>query len=270
MRLWALLAALLLSTLVLAGCSDKDKDGDGDDTSATSTSTTRGTTTGAATTSQPTTASTPTQPPTGPPGEPANTAPLGFIAAAPANASMPRTLNFTLNGTDPEGDNIVWDLAFGDGNATSGALLPANASHQYAAVGLYNVTFTISDGRLQTTYNLTANITAGGGGTPLTIEGSSNGIDPTADGLPLIGGCLGGGAEVPFGGNWHPLDIVIDGWAWTLTAGYNAWFLDAAGTALGDGTDAGIVPAGTTEVDICTADPTNLPTGTYTFVATPP
>lgn len=269
MRLWALLAALLLGTLVLAGCSDKD--GDGDDLSSTTSSTSRATTPGGTTAPPTTSASTPTQPPTGPPGEPDNTAPFGSIAAAPANAtSNPRTLNFTLNGTDPDGDNIVWDLDFGDGNATNGATLPANASHQYSAAGLFNVTFTISDGRLQTTYNLTANVTAGGGGTPLTIEGSSNGIDPTAEGLPMLGGCLGGGADEPFGGNWHTLDTVIDGWAWTLSDGYNAWFLDAAGATAGDGTGAGTVPVGTTEIRICTADPANAPMGSYTFVATPP
>lgn len=267
MRLWALLAALLLGTMVLAGCSDDDGgDGDGtsSSTSASRTSTPTSTGTGTSTTSGTTT----TEPPVPPPGEPDNAAPVGSLVAAPA-FNVTFGINFTLNGTDPDGDNIVWDLLYGDGNSTSGALLPANATHKYARVGSYNVTFTITDGRLQASYNVTINVTAGKL-PPLTIEGGSSGIDPTASGLPMIGGCLLASSPEPTGGGSHTLDTVIDGWAWTLTAGYRVWFNDAEDSSLGNGAGSGAVPAGTASLVICTADPAKAPGGTYTFTATAP
>lgn len=171
MRLWALLAAVLLCSMVLAGCSD---DGDGDDgTSSSSSSSSRASSSASSSTSPSTSATTSTTSPPGQPGvEPANTAPVGTMSAV--SSALERTINFTLNGTDPEGDNFVWDLTFGDGQATSGTQLPANVSHQYPAVGLYNATFVITDGRLQSAYNLTVNVTAATAASGLFFSGTTS------------------------------------------------------------------------------------------------
>src|SRR5688572_28590100 len=171
MRLWALLAVLLLSSLVLAGCSDDGDDDDGDATSSSSTTTRRSSSSGSSMGGTSTSAGTTSSQPGQPAQEPSNTAPVGSMAVSPV-PNVSKAYNFTLNGTDPEGDNLVWDLLYGDGQSTSGAVLPAAANHSYAAVGLYNATFTVSDGRLQTTYNLTVNVTAAAAGPGLTFVAS--------------------------------------------------------------------------------------------------
>lgn len=192
MRLWALLAVLLLSSLVLAGCSDGGDDDD-DATSSSSTSTSRSATTGATTSGTSTSGSTTSSQPGQPGQEPSNTAPVGSMAIAPV-ANATQAFNFTLNGTDPEGDNIVWDLLFGDGQSTAGTVLPATAGHTYRLTGLYNATFTISDGRLQTTYNLTVNVTSGGASfTPIHQEGAVTALCPqcSAPHDAAYDGCIG-------------------------------------------------------------------------------
>ena len=189
MRTWALLAALLLGTMVLAGCSDDD-DGGAEPTTSTSSTATPGPTSTSTTTTASSSTGTTTQPPVPPPGEPDNSAPAGSLAAVPAH-NMTRTVNFTLDGSDPDGDNIVWDLFYGDGQSANGASFPANLTHQYPANGTYNVTFTITDGRLQTSYNVTVNATAGapgggGGATGAVITGSTS-----QTGNPVTSGGLG-------------------------------------------------------------------------------
>lgn len=263
MRIPAFLAILTISAMALAGCSG-DGDGDGDSTTSSSSSSRSSTsatsTSGSSSSSSTSSSSTSTGP--------SNSPPTGSISVSVNGTNA----TFNMTGSDPDGDTFVWDLTFGDGNATNGTTLPANVTHQYSAnlTGNLTINYTITDGQDSTTYNVT--ITLGGGSKDsLTIEGSSTGLDPTAGGAPMIRGCLFGDYADPSpGGHWHAIDANVDGWSWTLTAGYHAWFLDADGAALGDGTAAGTVPAGTAEVDICTSDPTKAPGGSYTFVATEP
>jgi hypothetical protein len=73
---------------------------------------------------------------------------------------------FTLNGTDADHDTLVWDLAFGDGNSTNGTTLPAMINHTYIGNHTGNLTasFTLTDGKDPTTYNVTVQSVAGAGG----------------------------------------------------------------------------------------------------------
>ena len=255
MRLWALLAAVLLCSMVLAGCSDDD--GEGGDATSSSSSSSRASTSGSSSPSPTSASTTTTRPPGQPPVEPSNSAPTGSMSAVRAAAN--RTLNFTLNGTDPEGDNIVWDLQFGDGNSTSGALLPANVTHQYPALGLYNATFVITDGRLQATYNLTVNVTlaapTGGAGGGFAFVGDvatwcSFCGDAATGGAPAIPSVSWQSGESGFDAVWTelPATVVAKPYTITSTAGQaaGAFMATCAGDAalIAEAPATGTVPAG--------------------------
>lgn len=164
MRLWALLAAALLSTLVLAGCSDDPEDGA---TVTSTTSSSESTTTSASSSTSTSSSSTSTS---SAPQE--NRAPTGSISASVAGGSLPLEVNFTLAGSDPDGDALTWDLAFGDGQSTSGTTLPGEAMHSYTTAGNFTAVYTLSDGTTDATYDVTVAVTAGTTAAGLTFAGS--------------------------------------------------------------------------------------------------
>ncbi|HEX9816504.1 MAG TPA: PKD domain-containing protein [Candidatus Thermoplasmatota archaeon] len=95
-----------------------------------------------------------------------NSAPVANLTADPDNGSAPLAVNFTINATDADGDNLTWSLdadgdGTSDGNGTD-ADLPGNVSFAYAAAGLYNATLTVDDGTANTTATIAINVTAGG------------------------------------------------------------------------------------------------------------
>jgi hypothetical protein len=140
MRGW--LALGLVSVLLLSGCATKS------DTSSSS--------------SHPATA---TQTVTAAPVAAANHtnhAPTGAIHAKAGNGTAALNVTFSLTGRDADGDHLNWTLAFGDHANRTGAALPANVTHAYAKPGLYNVTYTLTDGKNATTYHSKVNVTAGG------------------------------------------------------------------------------------------------------------
>jgi PKD repeat protein len=81
-----------------------------------------------------------------------NRAPTGSLNVSAVNGSVPLTVNFTLNGTDLDGDALNWTLSFGDGNETNGTALPAQVAHNYTAPGSFNVTLNLTDGLNSTLY----------------------------------------------------------------------------------------------------------------------
>jgi hypothetical protein len=159
-RLSALLATLTFLTLAFAGCSDGGGDGDGKTSSSTSTSQASSSSSSgsASKTSSGTASSTATGT-----GSASNAPPTGSISATVNGTNA----TFTLSGTDPDGDELSWELAFGDGTTEDGTVLPATVNHTYAA-GNYTVNFTVTDGQSPVTYdvNVTAG-TAGGSGGPI-------------------------------------------------------------------------------------------------------
>lgn len=151
----ALFGTLLLVTALLAGCSGDGGGGDGNDATGTSTSTGSSSQSKSSTsTKSQTSTSSSSQTGTGAPG---NRAPIGGIAAT-VNGT---TVGFVLTGSDADGDDLEWTLAFGDGSASQeGSQLPANATHTYVA-GNYTARYNVTDGLATASYNVTVSVQAG-------------------------------------------------------------------------------------------------------------
>jgi PKD repeat protein len=100
----------------------------------------------------------------------ANQPPIASASANPTSGSAPLTVNFSSAGSsDPEGQPLTYNWAFGDGTSSTAA----NPSHVYSA-GSYVATLTVSDGvnsRTSSGINITA---AGGGPTGLVAAYSFN------------------------------------------------------------------------------------------------
>lgn len=75
------------------------------------------------------------------------------------NVTVPATLNFTLDGSDAEDDNLTWQLAVNGTEIANGTELPMIVNHTIEAAGLWNVTFAVSDGINTTTAALVLNAT---------------------------------------------------------------------------------------------------------------
>jgi hypothetical protein len=210
-------ALALLAAFALAGCAD-DAEGDGSSTTTsgvliTYTGTRSSTTTSAASTT--TSASTAT---TGA-GEPANQAPAATFAVAVDGTNA----TFTLEGSDPDGDVIVWDLAFGDGTSANGTSLPATVVHAYAA-GNFTAGFTVTDGKAPTSKSLPviiqANVPAAFYDTTKPWTVSFGGV------VEFAGGCFADGTdcahfELPPGASGRAYTIEI-----TATVPAAVYFLD--------------------------------------------
>ena len=65
---------------------------------------------------------------------------------------------FNLTGSDADSDPLVWDLDFGDGNATNGTSLPATVMHNYTKTGNLTVVFSVTDGKAPASYNVTVKV----------------------------------------------------------------------------------------------------------------
>ncbi len=169
MRTLALLATLTIVAIAFAGCSGGG--GDGDSSSSSSSSSRTSTSSPATSTSHSSTAtSTGSSSSTSTGSAPENHAPTGAVSASSAGGPAPFNVTFSLSGSDSDGDTLVWDLAFGDEASTNGTALPASPAHEYQAAGLYNVSFTLTDGSDPTTYNVAINVTGAAGFVPIVYE----------------------------------------------------------------------------------------------------
>lgn len=185
MRTSDVLAILTITAIALAGCSGGDRDGEGDSSSSSSSSS-RSTSSGSSSTSRSSSSASSTS--TAPP---ANQAPVGSLSAAVNGTNA----TFTLTGSDPDGDTLVWDLTFGDGASANGTTLPANLTHAYASAGNFTVGFTLTDGEDPTTYEVDLTVGAAGGAPSFVITGSTSQTGSPASSGVLLGGTPGLGAK---------------------------------------------------------------------------
>lgn len=75
-----------------------------------------------------------------------NAAPTANLTADTKNGSAPLVVNFTLDGSDDDGDDLSWTLDLGDGNFTDGTGLPAIVEHNFTTAGNYTVRLDVTDG----------------------------------------------------------------------------------------------------------------------------
>ena len=258
MRTLAFLATLTFVAMAFAGCSDGGDDGDG---TTTSTSASRSSTSATATSTSRSSSSSSSASSTS--GAPSNAAPSGSISASINGTNA----TFSLNGTDPDGDALSWELDFGDGSTpATGDTLPATSSHPYA-IGNHTANFTLSDGTASKSYEVAVAVAGGSAAGPFVFAGDVEqdcatpcelGTPVGSPPVPLPGskGCLGFKADMQgLDCLWTPLGPELADLPFTLvsTAGDpDLEFLDTCdpvegaslGTAYNAGPEAGFVPAG--------------------------
>ena len=144
-----------------------------------------------------------------------NLRPTALLEASAVSGQAPLIVSFTLNGSDPDGDNLTWSFdADGDGqDEINGTLLPAAYEHTYD-VGTFLANLTVSDGNLTAFGNVTITVTAAPAPPPpagpkQTVDGDftvglegcyswlaydTAGSDPAA----VAGGTLNGTTRVQF------------------------------------------------------------------------
>lgn len=233
------LVAVSLVLVALAGCSDAKDDPVAQATSSSASSTTAAT-------------PLPNLPPT-----------ATVIAAVNGTEAA-----FTLNGTDPDGDNVTWTLHFGDNTtAANGTTLPASVNHTYAAPGNYSANLTVSDGNLTNSY--TVNVTAVSSAVAVSFTGHVLAPSPAYN---TEGECLEIILQSPFGrsdfGAEFPVDAGTWGWAYAFdVAGMVAIFYTEGFVDNLEEGSAGTVPDGAATVLACSESAVD---SDYTLTLTPP
>ena len=106
-----------------------------------------------------------------------NAAPVATLVFDRETGPAPHTPTVEVRATDADGDRLTYELAFGDGQTTSGSP-PASLGHRYEATGVYTVRLTVRDARTSTTTEATVTVT-----TPQPAPGLSLQLSATAVGL---------------------------------------------------------------------------------------
>ena len=246
-----LLACLAVLCLAFAGCSGSG--GKSGTSSSTSHSASHSSSSSSSTSASasPSTSSSSSSTSTAP----ANHAPVGSISVIVNGTSA----KFNLTGSDEDQDTLVWDLAFGDGNATNGTSLPAAVSHNYTATGNLTARFTLTDGKNATTYNVTVPLAGAAAPAGQHVTGGWAAGDPVDCGVASLGDTNGVTHQT------FDIDPTTLGKAYTITFAGTApgvWsftFFDSGGNDIGpdtlltpptDGnTDSGTIPASAAQAD---------------------
>lgn len=182
MRPLLAITCMVLLTATLAGCANEDPERfpEGGPTTTSTRSSSGATSPTLTSTSSATTTSTGNSPfnqtgnETGPPS--------AHVTASPLNGSAPLLVNFTLTGSDPDGDALNWTLVFGDGNSTNGTTLPADVNHTYAMTGNWTAMLTVDAGSDNATSSVLITVGSTSGGGPLHFEEDvASGSTPVAD-----------------------------------------------------------------------------------------
>ena len=124
-----------------------------------------------------------------------NQPPTAHAVVNPLQGPAPLAVNFNASGsTDPEGGNLTYQWAFGDGSSSNGV----NTNHTYTNSGTYSAVLTVTDAAGQTdtaSYTITvsqhvnqppvasATATPQQGTAPLTVNFNASATDPENDSL---------------------------------------------------------------------------------------
>ncbi len=192
MRGWSF---LLTFAFLLSGCFGGD--GDGGSTPSPSPS--------ESPSPEPSTSAEPSPTPTTSAPSP-NRAPTASLSASTEGGALPLLVNFTLDGSDPDGDDLTWSFdADGDGAAEeTGEALPADVSFNYTAAGIYNATLNVTDGEAFDEAVVVLNVTAAtAAGQMVSLSwavgngGCGSSYDSWAFGTPMAGVLVGEAAVDP-------------------------------------------------------------------------
>ena len=276
MRTWALLATLTIAAAALAGCSGGDGDGE---TTSSSTSSSRTTTSGTSTSRSST--STTGSATTTSTGSTANQAPTGSLSVA-VNGSEAK---FTLDGTDADGETLVWDLSFGDGSTTNGTALPATVNHTYASTGNFTVNFTVTDGKDPVKYDLVVAVAGSGSAALVVLTGETTQPSNPANSVVVPPGLgLGANGCAGYNSDMNGVDCVFfpmladyagHGFTGTSTAGDpDLEFWDSCDAVMGafmenfyaTGPESGTVPDGAGCVILWLKAPPDTAQFTFTVI----
>jgi PKD repeat protein len=124
--------------------------------------------------------------------DPPNRPPSVRAAADPGSGDAPLDVRFSAEGTDPDGDSLVYEWDFGDGGRAFGA----QATHRYSSPGDYDATVTVTDPD-GATGTATVHVTVSGnrapsvtmtadpqsGTAPLRVRFEAQGSDPEGSSL---------------------------------------------------------------------------------------
>lgn len=161
------LPVFLTLGLLLSGCANDPKDEDVTSVSATTTTSATNTTTNA------------TVP---------NHAPV--IGNFSANATG-LSVAFLIKATDADNQTLTYVLSSGNATLGNGTVVAglANATYNFTAAGVHNVTLVVSDGKLSANRTLSLNLTSAAGGQPqsysCTVDVGTSGF--TFEGAPGVG-----------------------------------------------------------------------------------
>ncbi len=200
---------------------------------------------------------------------PQNVAPVASLMASAFNGTAPLLVNFTLNGTDADGDNLTWIFSVNGTEVFNGTELPAEVNYTFEA-GNFTVDLTVSDGNMSHVASLALAI-AGmpeAGPEPIVITGSlAAPVSASAIGF----GCLVVIVEDGIDGDAHSFDTDVTGWHYDVTTGLGSdfwvyWWSEGV-DLLEDGA-SGTVPAGYSWAEVCVD--LALPLEEYTLTLTPP
>lgn len=251
----AFLSALVLLTLLLAGCASGGGDG-GDGSSTSQSASSSRTTTSASGTQTASASGTGSQTSTSTHSESANRPPTANLTAM----TVALAVNFTIGASDADDDALTYVFQSGDGsaNVTGTGPFPVAVNHTYGAAGLYNASVTVSDGKASTTAVLRVNVTeaAASGIQPVTFQGHADLPDVYNSLVVYPDGCAVGpitGAPSGTFGVTFQIGAMYEGWTWSITDGATTmWW--GGGDILASG-PTGVVPAGNEYVDTCIRPP---------------
>ena len=124
-----------------------------------------------------------------------NRPPVAVISANPTSGTVPLTVNFNGNGSsDPDGDNLTYSWAFGDGGTATGI----SPVHTFNTTGTFTTTLTVSDGEESSQATQTITVSPANVNNPPSAAFTAN---PTSGTAPLNVAFDASGSSDPDGDN---------------------------------------------------------------------